>query len=60
MAMPEMARCLPERLPLGVAYERHENGHYLYKASYSDRPRIPGSDVAECFEGKITVSRLKV
>jgi 5'-nucleotidase len=60
MSMPEISRCLPERLPLGVAYTPTEDGHFQYTASYSERPHIPGSDVAECFGGKITVSRLKV
>lgn len=57
--MPEVARCQPERLPLGVSYARQDDG-YHYTAQYSARPHIPGSDVAECFGGKITVSRLRV
>ena len=58
--MPELSRCLPERLPLDVKYVTQDEGQYLYSAAYSERPRIPGSDVAECFGGKITVSRLKI
>lgn len=58
--MPEISRCLPERMPLDVKYIPQAEGHYLYTASYAGRPRIPGSDVAECFAGKITVSRLRV
>lgn len=57
--MPEVARCLPERMPLGVSYVQKEDGYY-YTSQYSERPHIPGSDVAECFGGKITVSRLRV
>jgi len=60
MAMPEIVRCYPERLPLKVHYTATNDGHYHYTASYSERPNIPGSDVAECFAGQITVSRLKL
>lgn len=59
-SMPEIARCYPERQPLNVAYEKTEEGCYQYTAHYAERPRIPGSDVAECFGGQITVSRLKI
>ncbi|TDU72972.1 5'-nucleotidase /3'-nucleotidase /exopolyphosphatase [Prosthecobacter fusiformis] len=60
LPMPEMVRCIPERMPLDVNYEMTAEGQYQYTAQYSKRPRIPGSDVDECFGGKITVSRLKV
>lgn len=60
MAIPEVLRCYPERQPLGVSYTAHGDGSYSYSASYSERPRIPGSDVSACFEGNIAVSRLKI
>lgn len=60
MERPEIRRCLPERLPLGVSFEANEDGSYRYIARYADRPRIPGSDVDACFSGSITVSRLKI
>lgn len=60
MTRPEIIRCTPERLPLNVSYVQTETGSYHYTAHYAERPRIPGSDVAACFEGQITVSRLKV
>ncbi|HEY1084614.1 MAG TPA: 5'/3'-nucleotidase SurE [Prosthecobacter sp.] len=60
MERPEIRRCLPERLPLGVSFEANEDGSYRYTARYADRPRIPGSDVDACFGGSITVSRLKI
>ncbi len=60
VAMPAIARCYPERLPLNVSYVAKEPGHFQYTAEYSKRPHVPGSDVAECFGGNITVSRLKI
>lgn len=60
MTRPEIIRCTPERLPLNVSYVQTETDSYHYTAHYAERPRIPGSDVAACFEGQITVSRLKV
>lgn len=59
MPRPEVVRCQPERLPLNVSYQSEEGG-WRYNAPYSDRPRIPGSDVDMCFSGHISVSRLKV
>lgn len=60
MAMPALVRCYPERQPLNVAYTALGEGSYHYTASYSERPRIPGSDVDVCFGGQIAVSRLKL
>jgi 5'-nucleotidase len=58
LAMPELAHCQPAKSPLGVSFEKHPDGGYLYSASYADRPRDPGSDVDVCFGGGISVCRL--
>lgn len=41
-------------------YSFHKNGdEYLYKGSIHERPRLPGSDVAVCFDdGKISITRI--
>ena len=41
------------------SYQKEEDG-YLYNSVYSSRPQEPGSDVALCFSGQITISRLKL
>jgi 5'-nucleotidase len=58
LAMPEFTHCQPAKSPLGVSFEKHPTGGYLYNASYGDRPRDPGSDVDVCFGGGISVCRL--
>jgi len=63
-AMPEWVWTRPARSPLGVAFARQERrgrpgvSEFLYTASYAERPRDEGSDVAACFGGKIAVSRV--
>ncbi|MEQ1750770.1 MAG: 5'/3'-nucleotidase SurE [Prosthecobacter sp.] len=57
MAMPALRHCQPARSPLKVSYARHEDGH-LYNASYAERPRDEGSDVAVCFGGEISLCRV--
>jgi 5'-nucleotidase len=58
LAMPAVTHCLPARSPLGVSFQKNADGSYLYNASYGDRPRDAGSDVAVCFGGEISVCRL--
>jgi 5'-nucleotidase len=43
--------------PLPVQFTR-EGNCYRYSGDYHARPRIPGHDVAECFAGKITATRM--
>lgn len=58
---PEPARglqhCEPDVHPLDVRYERVEGG-YRFAGRYQGRPRTSGRDVATCFDGYVTVSRL--
>ena len=63
LPLPTTVLSHPARSPLGVAFEaRQEGGHtvYQYTARYADRPQDEGSDVAICFGGKVSVSRLNV
>lgn len=56
-ATAQVVECDPDNQPLDVRY-RLENGQIHYAGSYPERPRTPGRDVDQCFEGSITVSRL--
>lgn len=59
-AEPAIAPCDLCTQPLPVAYTS-ENGGFLYEAgAYQDRRRDPGADVARCFAGAITVTRLRL
>jgi len=53
--LPEVIFCEPCRQPMPVAYDI-DGEHYLYTGVYGERARDEGSDVEECFSGKITVS----
>ena len=57
--MPEVIDCAPSNLPLSVQFEEGPEG-YTYNGRYSERPREEGSDVAECFGGKIALSELAI
>ena len=57
-ADPEIFRCELDPSPLPVAYIREAQG-YRYAGVYSDRKQRAGFDVAACFGGAITVSRLQ-
>lgn len=56
---PEAVRCEPSRRPLPVRFAGMENG-FLYDGVYSERDRERGSDIAECFAGRISISQLRV
>lgn len=44
-------------MPLGFS----QDGDLLsYKGDYHNRPRIPGTDVHECFAGNISISRIRL
>ena len=63
MPLPETLLSHPARSPLCVAFSSTTDGEgsiYKYTARYSDRPQDPGSDVAACFGGKVSVSKLKL
>ena len=51
--------CEPDDEPLDVRFDR-EGDVFRYSGSYQGRPRTPGRDVALCFGGAITVSKLRL
>lgn len=53
----EIVECDPDNQPLDVRY-RVQDGQIHYAGSYPERPRTPGRDVAHCFSGSVTISRL--
>lgn len=55
---PEMVYCAPCRQPLPLRYRPDGDEHFRYEGDYQSRPADPGADVALCFGGKITVSRV--
>lgn len=54
---PALVDCNPESQPLSFHLEQSEQG-LVYRSNYHQRPRLPNSDVANCFAGNITFSRL--
>lgn len=54
---PALVLCPLDPSPLPVSYRKAGNA-YRYEGSYQDRPRIEGHDVAECFGGAITATRI--
>jgi 5'-nucleotidase len=52
-----VVRCEPDANPLDVRYEA-EAGGFRFAGRYARRPRAAGRDVAHCFAGYVTVSRL--
>lgn len=58
-AEPEALQCERSRKPLPVKFESGENT-LNYAGLYAGREFEPGSDVAECFGGKIAVSKMTI
>ena len=58
-AAPELREAHPERHPLESSYRESEHG-YHYTGRYHLRPRSDGSDVAVCFGGDISLTRLRL
>jgi 5'-nucleotidase len=58
-ALPEVHHVQPARSPLNVAF-RNEGDAFHYTARYAERPKDEGSDVAACFDGMVSVSRLRL
>lgn len=56
-AEPELIMCPLDPSPLPLSYLKVGDA-YRYTGTYHDRARVPGHDVAECFAGAITVTRL--
>jgi 5'-nucleotidase len=53
-----IASCEPDHQPLDVQFQRNGDSFH-YSGSYVARPQTAGRDVALCFQGAITVSRLR-
>ncbi len=58
-ADPQIVYCDLDPSPLQLRY-RSEGGEYHYAGDYHQRPRVPGSDVDQCFQGAITVSLVRL
>jgi 5'-nucleotidase len=58
-ARPPVVECFVDPSPFALEYRQTDEGWH-YHASYHERPRLAGSDVATCFGGAIAVSRLRV
>ncbi len=56
---PDYEICPVEKNPQKYQFIKN-SAAYGYAGSIHDRPRVPGSDVAVCFGGRISVSRLKI
>lgn len=59
-AEPRLVVCPQEPLALEVSYEQIGEGALRYMGKYGDRARLPGRDVAICFGGDITMSRVSI
>ncbi|MFM8579205.1 MAG: 5'/3'-nucleotidase SurE [Planctomycetaceae bacterium] len=55
---PPRVECPVDPSPMHLSYRLERDG-WWYEANYHGRPRLPGHDVAECFGGAITLSRLR-
>ncbi|MEL6108488.1 MAG: 5'/3'-nucleotidase SurE [Planctomycetota bacterium] len=59
--VPDRADCKVDRRPLERVPQRRDDGDdgiVTYECDYHGRPREADRDVAECFAGRITISRL--
>jgi len=56
---PELVEAAPERAALPVVFGAGESELH-YRAQYSERPSSEGSDVAVCFGGHVSVTRLEI
>lgn len=56
--IPERVECEVDRFPLERIPEQRDDGIVIYQCDYHGRPKEPSRDVAECFDGKITISEL--
>lgn len=54
---PAVVHTVVDRHPMPLAYAPHAEG-LSYRIDYHNRPRHPGTDVAECFAGKISLTQL--
>lgn len=56
---PELVLTRPERGALPVCFGQEE-GALRYAGIYAERPASPGTDVAACFGGRVSISRLLI
>lgn len=56
-AGPPRVRCPVDRLPM-TRTAKAERGKIHWHSDFHSRPRAPGSDVEQCFGGKLTISEL--
>jgi 5'-nucleotidase len=56
---PAVVECAVDPSPFALEYRLGDDGWH-YGASYHERPRVSGGDVATCFGGGIALSRLRV
>jgi 5'-nucleotidase len=56
---PPVVHCDPDDQPLDVRFRR-DGDVFHYAGTYIARPRTDGRDVASCFGGAVTVSRLRL
>jgi 5'-nucleotidase len=56
--LPTMVECVVDPSPFALDYSLTADGWH-YGGNYHERPRIPHGDVATCFAGHVTVSRLR-
>jgi 5'-nucleotidase len=56
---PHVVHCPLEIGPLPLSFH-HADELFHYNANYHERPRVDGSDVAVCFGGNISITRLSI
>jgi 5'-nucleotidase len=56
----DIVNCHADNNPAHVLFEEIEDSTFANKGNYNLRPKTPGSDISNCFEGKISVTRLVV
>ncbi len=56
---PTVVRCPLDPNPLPISYQPLGNA-YTYTSDYHARPRAPDSDVAICFGGEVSITRLRL
>lgn len=57
---PELVFCPLDPNPLPLSYRHEENGEWHYDGDYHARVRVAGADVDVCFEGRISVTALRL
>lgn len=56
---PPIVNTKMDRHPLPLGFSQ-EGDILTYKGDYQGRPRVLGTDVHECFEGRISISRIRL